>query len=92
MQDFKSFLETHLSENNNFIAHCIEQEKRALQEIYHINKDVLILIGPEGDFSPTEVTLAEKKGFKSISLGQSRLRTETAGIIACHSIHLLCSK
>ena len=46
------------------------------------------MVGPEGDFSTEEIKLAEKLGFKSVSLGNSRLRTETAAIIACHTIKL----
>ena len=46
------------------------------------------MIGPEGDFSSDEIELAEKLGFKSVSLGSSRLRTETAAVVACHTINL----
>jgi len=53
------------------------------------SKDVLILIGPEGDFSIDEVTKAISLGFVPVSLGQSRLRTETAGVVACHTVSLL---
>jgi len=52
------------------------------------NSDVLILIGPEGDFSREEVEFAVQNGFKEISLGDARLRTETAGIVACHIVNL----
>ena len=52
-------------------------------------KKVCILIGPEGDFTNEEITLAKVNGFKPVSLGQTRLRTETAGIIACHTIKLI---
>ena len=48
-----------------------------------------VLIGPEGDFSPEEIALALKCGFEPISLGESRLRTETAALVACHTIHVL---
>ena len=60
-----------------------------MKDLYVTKKDVLLLIGPEGDFSPNEIALAEKSNFKKVSLGDSRLRTETAGIVACHSIALL---
>jgi 16S rRNA (uracil1498-N3)-methyltransferase len=56
---------------------------------YQAGENVLILIGPEGDFSREEVDLAKKNGFKPISLGSSRLRTETAGIVACNTIQFL---
>lgn len=72
-----------------FIAHCNEGEKKRLDEIYQPGKDVVILIGPEGDFSVEEVGLAGKSGFVPITLGKSRLRTETAGIVACHTIDFM---
>jgi 16S rRNA (uracil1498-N3)-methyltransferase len=50
---------------------------------------MMILIGPEGDFSKEEIELALKEGIKPVSLGESRLRTETAGIVACHTVALL---
>ena len=52
-------------------------------------ENALVLIGPEGDFSPEEIALALKCGFEPISLGESRLRTETAALVACHTIHVL---
>lgn len=75
-----------------YIAHCYENIKRDnLVKIYPKNSDVLILIGPEGDFSEQEVNRALKNNFKSISLSNSRLRTETAALVACHVIHVLNS-
>ncbi len=76
-------------DGQKFIAHCYKNEKNALKEAYTKNENVLILIGPEGDFSEDEVTLAIHHGFSPISLGNSRLRTETAGIAACHTINLI---
>ncbi|HPV57687.1 MAG TPA: RsmE family RNA methyltransferase, partial [Tenuifilaceae bacterium] len=52
------------------------------------NSKVTILIGPEGDFTPSEVEQSVSKGYEEISLGTSRLRTETAGIVACHTVNL----
>ena len=69
-----------------FIAHCEQLDKTSLKNLVSINST--ILIGPEGDFSPKEIDLALKNNFKPISLGNSRLRTETAGIVACHTIAL----
>ncbi len=86
--DFKTFIES-ANHNNKFIAHCIEGEKPHLKYSIQKNEDILILIGPEGDFSPEEVVLAKENGFKEISLGSSRLRTETAGIVACHIVNLV---
>jgi 16S rRNA (uracil1498-N3)-methyltransferase len=72
------------------IAHCNTLFIRNnISEVYSRNENALVLIGPEGDFSEQEITAATDKGFNAIHLGQSRLRTETAGIIACHSIHFI---
>lgn len=76
-------------EGIKLIAHCNEGEHVLLQDIYTAGNNALILIGPEGDFSPEEVEAAKQEGFKEISLGNSRLRTETAGIVACHTINLI---
>ena len=65
-----------------FIAHCIETDKTALSTLTPINSSALLLIGPEGDFTLEEVKLAITKGFVPVSLGNTRLRTETAGIVA----------
>ena len=71
-----------------YIAYC-EGNPPLLKDIYRKGKDVLIIIGPEGDFSKTEVEMAESQGFTSVSLGKSRLRTETAAIVSCHTIELI---
>ena len=55
-------------------------------------EDALVLIGPEGDFSEEEVKKAIANGFQPISLGKSRLRTETAALVACHTMNLLNQK
>lgn len=86
--NFKKFV-AESGRGQLFIAHCHPGEKKRLDEVYQPGKDAVILIGPEGDFSAEEVALAEAKGFIPISLGQSRLRTETAGIVACHSINFM---
>lgn len=88
MVDFKKFVAQTFN-GQKFIAHCYSGEKPLLNNVYHQNKNVLILIGPEGDFSKEEIEWAEKNGFLSISLGKSRLRTETAAWAACHTIHVL---
>ena len=75
-------------EGNKFIAHCFGNEKTHLKNIVSKDENVFILIGPEGDFSQAEVELAKRNGFTEISLGTSRLRTETAGVAACHIINL----
>jgi len=60
-----------------------------LKKDYQKGEDVLLLIGPEGDFSPYELNLAKQNNYYPISLGKSRLRTETAAVVACSTIHLL---
>lgn len=72
-----------------YIAHCYEQDKRSLAIDYAPMSDVVVLIGPEGDFSEDEVRFAMDNGFVPVSLGESRLRTETAGVAACHTIHVV---
>lgn len=80
------------SEIDCFIAHCETSDtKSELKNALGNSKKVCILIGPEGDFTPEEITLALENGFKPVSLGPSRLRTETAGIIACHTANLVLS-
>ncbi|MFI5149563.1 MAG: 16S rRNA (uracil(1498)-N(3))-methyltransferase [Bacteroidia bacterium] len=74
-----------------FIAHCnrSSSEPDTLKSVYKPGTDSIILIGPEGDFSEQEINLALQNGFTAVSLGKSRLRTETAALAACHTIHLL---
>jgi 16S rRNA (uracil1498-N3)-methyltransferase len=74
---------------DKYIAHCYKDEKRELKDVLKKGRDVLILIGPEGDFSEQEVELAIANGFVPVGLGRSRLRTETAGVVACHTAVLL---
>ncbi len=69
-----------------FIAHCEETEKRLLKNAVEPKKEVTILIGPEGDFSTKEITLALQQNYIPVSLGNTRLRTETAAIVAAHSV------
>ncbi|MGY8988602.1 MAG: 16S rRNA (uracil(1498)-N(3))-methyltransferase [Flavobacteriales bacterium] len=70
-----------------YIAHCEKSEKLELRKVNSKEKN-LILIGPEGDFSPTEIEMALQNNFKAVSLGTSRLRTETAGIVAVQTINI----
>ena len=74
-------------EGAKYIAHCEDGEKLNLKTVSKTEKS-LILIGPEGDFSPKEIELALQNQFKAVSLGTSRLRTETAGIVAVHTINI----
>jgi 16S rRNA (uracil1498-N3)-methyltransferase len=68
------------------IAHCEETNKKSLKSILKSNTDYTILIGPEGDFSTKEITLALDNNYIPVTLGNTRLRTETAAIVACHSV------
>ena len=100
MVDFKAFLqEIKERENRNgkvmqkFICHCYEEEglgeKVALKDALKSGEDVLVMVGPEGDFSIDEVKMAEANGFQSVSLGKRRLRTETAALVAVHLMNLI---
>ena len=69
-----------------FIAHCEEADKKLLKNELKPKEKITILIGPEGDFSPKEIKAALSKGFVPVSLGNTRLRTETAAVVAAHSV------
>lgn len=76
-------------EGDKFICHCYDEVPRVpLRAALHEGRDTLVLVGPEGDFSIDEVCEAEAHGFVSVSLGHSRLRTETAALVAVHLMHL----
>ena len=87
-KNFSEFI-TQEFEGKKFIAHCEELEKKQLKSLIHTNKNYIILIGPEGDFSLKEIELALKNNFTPVAIGNTRLRTETAGIVACHTISLI---
>ena len=91
MTDFRQFLQQPF-EGGKFICHCYEQydltPKVLLKDVLKRGEDALVLVGPEGDFSIEEVRMAEKAGFVGVSLGKSRLRTETAALVAVHLMHL----
>jgi 16S rRNA (uracil1498-N3)-methyltransferase len=82
---FNNFLKRE-QEGDLFIAHCEETDKKTLKSQLKKNRKVTILIGPEGDFSLGEIELALQNNYIPVSLGDSRLRTETAGIVAAHSV------
>lgn len=90
MVDFARFVRQERA-GQKFIAHCYDDlgdEKPLLKQVVMPGEDALVMIGPEGDFSREEVQLAIQCGFKPISLGRSRLRTETAALVACHILNL----
>lgn len=80
-KNFNDFIKTAASDLK-CIAHCLPENKQNLKSLIPSQKDILILIGPEGDFTPQEIQMALKNNFIPVSLGESRLRTETAGIVA----------
>lgn len=82
---FKDYIErTHSGQL--FIAHCEETDKKSLKQQLQPHQTVTILIGPEGDFSVKEIETALANHFIPVTLGETRLRTETAAIVACHSV------
>jgi 16S rRNA (uracil1498-N3)-methyltransferase len=87
VQNFKKFINIDFA-GEKYVGFC-EDNPKLLKTVYPKGKDVLILIGPEGDFSKKEIQIAKEKGFIPISLGESRLRTETAAVVACHSINFI---
>ena len=91
MIDFRKFVDSHRS-GHRYIAHCYDEVKRTdfYGELQGLNADeeITVLVGPEGDFSIDEVRYAVSAGFKSVSLGRSRLRTETAALCAVQMSNL----
>jgi len=93
MTPFRDFIQQH----RGFIAHCYDEITRAdlfnyLSDKTPTNDEIVVMIGPEGDFSVEEVNQALQQGFQSVTLGQSRLRTETAGLAAVTFLQLLQRK
>jgi 16S rRNA (uracil1498-N3)-methyltransferase len=72
-----------------FITYCLNGKKELLGKCITPHENLTILVGPEGDFSEEEIILAKNSGFVEVSLGSSRLRTETAGVIVCHTSQLI---
>lgn len=91
MTPLRSFIEQGF-DGDKYIAHCEPGSKVLLQDALTPGHNSLVLIGPEGDFSPAEIEMALKAGFKPISLGPSRLRTETAALVAVHIMNLAGQK
>jgi 16S rRNA (uracil1498-N3)-methyltransferase len=88
MTDFGHFVKQPRS-GSLLIAHCINNPKPSLKSKISTSQQFTILIGPEGDFMPEEVELAKLAGYADVHLGRSRLRTETAGIVACNTVNVL---
>ncbi len=88
--DYQQFMKQKFAESDQkFIAYCNDADRHPLSKLYEKSKNCVILIGPEGDFTESEVAVAFKQNFVGVSLGNSRLRTETAGVVACHTVNLL---
>lgn len=85
---FQDFIKKEYSAQK-FIAYCENGNKNHLKDVYQKGQNALVLIGPEGDFSNNEINSALKLDFIPVSLGSSRLRTETAAIVACHIFTLI---
>lgn len=86
---FKDFINSqNIPESQKIIAHCQTGQEGHLKDVYQTGQNATILIGPEGDFAETEIQMALQQQFQPISLGEARLRTETAGIAACHIFNL----
>jgi 16S rRNA (uracil1498-N3)-methyltransferase len=68
--------------SQKFIAHCLEEERKGLADVVDKKSSRIILIGPEGDFTEEEVSGAIQQNFVPVTLGETRLRTETAGVVA----------
>jgi 16S rRNA (uracil1498-N3)-methyltransferase len=83
---FTDFLKNNIQ--NAYIAHCQKSPKLNLTDCALNQNNVTLLIGPEGDFSREEIDAAEKAGLCSVSIGSQRFRTETAGLLACHTVFL----
>lgn len=87
IQSFKEVIQS-FSSYDRFISHCNNSQKGNLYELLNFQNSTVIMIGPEGDFSINEVKEAEDLGWKGVSMGHQRLRTETAGVLAVHMYSL----
>lgn len=90
MLPFRRFIEEYSGVNEKFVAYCTDDgERRLLAREYLPGSDTIILIGPEGDFSEEEIRSAVQAGFRPVSLGEARLRTETAALTALETFHIV---
>lgn len=91
MVSLKDFLKNNTGKNG-FFGYCDDKtERRNFSTAYTPGTDAIILIGPEGDFSPQEVSLLKETGFVPVTFGESRLRTETAALYGVNAVHVLNS-
>jgi 16S rRNA (uracil1498-N3)-methyltransferase len=85
---FKDYIKQDFT-GQRFIAHCEDTNKKSLKNEIQPKQNITILIGPEGDFSVKEIEMAIQNKFIPVTLGETRLRTETAAIVACHTVTLM---
>ncbi len=86
--DFTAFVKSTMSDGIKVIAHCTKGSRADLSEIIEAGRDIVLLTGPEGDFTEEEVDFACRHNFQPVTLGHSRLRSETAAIVSCHTVYL----
>jgi len=90
LTDYNQFITTFTGSSfNRFIAHYVNSPRKSLKQALSPKSNVIVLIGPEGDFTSGEIDLAIINGFVPVSLGNNRLRTETAGIVVCQTVNLI---
>jgi 16S rRNA (uracil1498-N3)-methyltransferase len=89
VQSYGDFIMNAVQESERFICHAAAGQGNFLSDLASPGSSYLILVGPEGDFSEDELNMAERHGFAPVSLGNNRLRTETAGLVACILLHAL---
>jgi 16S rRNA (uracil1498-N3)-methyltransferase len=85
---FNALIKQNL-DGQKFIAHCLPGDKLYINQIAKPYQSYLVLIGPEGDFTPTEINIALQNGYKAVTLGETRLRTETAALAACFEVNYM---
>jgi len=88
--DFKEFIKKDISDVK-LIAHCEKESKQHIKQYISTNKSFTVLIGPEGDFTKDEIAIALSSSYLPVALGDSRLRTETAGLFACNALAVINS-
>ena len=90
IKTFEKFISDQgITEFNKYICHCSEGQRQKLKDLYTPGASVIAVIGPEGDFTSEEIQFAKKSNFQSVTLGNNRLRTETAGIAICQVLNFL---
>ena len=88
LTDYTDFI-NHETSASTFIALCDAQPKQHLKNALKMNRDVVIVVGPEGDFSTEEKQMSKDQGYEAVSISSSRLRTETAGVVACSIVNTM---